>query len=126
MIEFVAGVGAGVVVLLAFFRWMWGRATDVAIARGPCAHCRRLLDVTETGPDHEHWRVCPKHPAREVVADLRSALEDCHDALQEVLPPGVTWDGLPRLTGNDAWVGLKDRIDAALTFSERAGTVTKA
>jgi hypothetical protein len=74
VIEFLAGAGAGCFALLAFFRWLWNRNTDRLIQSGPCAHCRRLLDVTENGKDHEHWRVCPKHPARAEVESLRSAL----------------------------------------------------
>lgn len=74
-IEFFAGIGVGVVVLLTFFRWLWGRNTDALIKSGPCAHCRRMLDVSENGADYEHWRVCPKHPARAEVERLTGLVD---------------------------------------------------
>ena len=75
LLEFLAGVGAGCIGLLAFFRWLWDKHNDALIKRGPCAYCRKLLDVEHGSSDHEHWRVCPKHPARAEVARLEAQIK---------------------------------------------------
>lgn len=89
VIEFLAGAGAGCFALLAFFRWLWGRQNDALIQRGPCAHCRRMLDASENGKDHEHWRVCPKHPARAEVERLKVALRQIADLADASEPLSV-------------------------------------
>lgn len=45
--------------------------------------------------------------------DLLHALIDAHDALGEVLSP-FGWEQLAARTGNESWIGLKERIDAAI------------
>jgi len=45
----------------------------------------------------------------------RDALMDAHDALGEMLSLAQRdWPDLAAYTGNDAWIGLKQRIDDAL------------
>lgn len=118
VIEYLAGVGTGCLGLLVFFRWLWGRNVDAVIQRGPCAHCRRLLDMSELGPDHEHWRVCPKHPARaevdrlqretfERVTALRLALRQIADEADASEPISVKVSGWAQdaLAIDDATVG---------------------
>lgn len=49
--------------------------------------------------------------------DLKAALEDAHDALGELMSGPfvqIDWGDLAGYLGNDAWIGLKERIDAAL------------
>lgn len=55
------------------------------------------------------------------ASELLRVLEDAHDALGELMSDPfvqIDWGDLAAHTGNDAWIGLKDRLDAAIKALE--------
>jgi hypothetical protein len=72
-----------------------------------CIHCGAILKADDS--DLEHWRTCPKHPARAEVERLRTALEVY--ANEDNWHEWVRQDGRMMFTWNGA-VGPREAEDA--------------